>query len=234
MSRGRLERVGGGGGFPGPSGPATYADEVLASLPESSGARALLRDGCPVQGSPPVGWKAGSGCWPTPETRPARSTHRLVSDPVLIGACGPCCAPSCGRVVLQAAHRGHSTQDLTRPSPTGRGRYGQGRRHVSVRACPAGARAHAAAIDGQSEGLRCRLPPRSLSRQGRVGLGRGLDTPARPASLRQGPARRHQRDPRRTRRGHHHLHPARRHRRHPHCPGTAWASSLPQPNQQAS
>ena len=51
-----------------------------------------------------------------------------------------------------------------------------------------------------------------------MGIGRGLDPADRPAPLRQRPPCRHQRDPRRTRRGRHHQHPARQPHRHPPRP----------------
>ena len=118
-----------------------------------------------------------------------------------------------------------SARSRTRPSHDPRRLAGvaTGRDVRAVRLAEGTARSrpNAATLARQARAARRRLPARPLPRPGRVGVGRGLDPAARPAPLRQGPARRHQRDPRRTRRGHHHRHPTRQHRRHPHRPSGA-------------
>ena len=109
-------------------------------------------------------------------------------------------------------------QDHARPPPPGR-RCDCSRRTVcGLAEGTAVARPDIAAVARQARSVRHRLPARPLPWSGCVGIRRGLDPPARPTAVRQGLARRHQRDPRRTRRGHHHRDPARQHRRHPYRP----------------
>ncbi len=117
-----------------------------------------------------------------------------------------------------ATDRLDEAQDVARPPPPCRSRHRPRRTSRGLAEGAARAWPDAATVARQARALRRRLPPRPLPRSGRLGVGRGLDPAARTAPLGQGPARRHQRDPRRTRRGHHHRDPTRQHRRHPHRP----------------
>ena len=80
------------------------------------------------------------------------------------------------------------------------------------------ARSDPPSVSGATEAVRRRVPAWPVPRPGNLGVRRGLHPAARTAAIWQGPSRRHQRDPRRSRLRHHDRHPTRQHRRHHHRP----------------
>ena len=116
------------------------------------------------------------------------------------------------------AHRSDQTHDFTQPATPCRGGHWSRRSCGGITEGATRSWSDAPPITRPPRAVRRRLPARSFPWSGCVGVGRGLDPVARPASFGQGTAHGHQRDPRCTRRGDHHRDQARQHRRHTHCP----------------
>ncbi len=184
--------------------------------------------------------RAGSGAaWVTGASQPAGgwgAGFRVLAHPgdpasaLGLTACRPgrtglCCLHDhggrrqCPRVV---ARSGPCGTDLARPTSTCLCRDRTRRTRRRVTEGPARSRSDTAAFPGPARAVRRRLPARALPRPGGLGIGRGLDPAAGTAALRQGTARRHQRNPRRAGSGHHDRDAARQHRRHP-TPSGAWS-----------
>ncbi len=140
-----------------------------------------------------------SGCCSTPPTPPARSMPKVsarsstgssrpscsVGSPSVPCGSGSCCAATPGRPrPTRTVLPGLPPRTRSRP------------RHHRKPSCIAPERC-GHRWKRQHHGMLA--PTRGQSRDWGVGVGGGLDPADRPAPLGQGPARRHQRDPRRTR-----------------------------------
>ena len=123
------------------------------------------------------------------------------------------------RLVRVETGRSPPAPDCSRSSPHPGHRNRTGHRRDGIEEGPRTTRrAPSAPRSSHPRRERRRLPARAQPWPRDLGIGRGLDPRDRPAAIRQGPAPRHQRDPRRTRRRRHHLHAARQHRRHASTP----------------
>jgi hypothetical protein len=105
---------------------------------------------------------------------------------------------------------------LPRPPAPGRRRIRQRRPCGSVREGTAGSCEDSAPLPVEADRVPGRLLPRPLTRERRLGIGRGLDTRPRATPIRQGPAHRDQRDPRCARRRGHHRDQTGQHRSNHH------------------
>ena len=199
----------------------------IALVLRAAGSVAAFLTGTPSQ--TPV-QREGSPCCSTPGD-PATALGAVGLNPVVYWLVSTALLGglAAGVVWVWIVLRRHA-EDRDRSTPTRRdrdqprgqdGRYP--RRHCFT------ARPHCA-LFGVTNAAGCRLPPRCQPWHEGLGIGRGLDLADRPAPLRQGPARRHQRDPRCTRRGRHDQHAARQPHRDPSrpTPGRAGRRVRPQ------